>query len=1187
MKNTIAGAALLLLIVLVVPTSPVLAQGTGFTYQGRLNSPIGPANGSYDLQFTLYPTNTTGTAVAGPLTNTAVAVSNGLFTTTIDFGATVFNGTSNWLEIAVQTNGGSGFSTLTPRQRIRPTPNALYAANYSGSITAAQLPASVITNGASGVTLTNAFLTNSVFAGSGAGLTNLNASTITSGILPLTQLPAAVVTNNESNPLVLNNGLRMNNFSMYLRAGTDVNHGLGYFGSGTTFAGVSVDGPVLFGYSGGILGIVQSSTNQTSILYWNQNGQVGIDNTNPVTALDVNGTVSATNFSGSGAGLTNLNAASIASGILPLSLLPVTVVTNTESGVALNGLRLNGAPLYLQSGTDTNHGLGYFGNGTTFAGVSPDGPALFGYGGGVLGTREFNVESNVLYWNANGRVGIAKANPATALDVNGTVTATGFSGNGAALTSLNATQLTGAVPSAALTAVPAASLSGTIANSNLPPNVALLGTNGLSFLLTQTPGTGNQPIFVATADVNGDGSLDLISANFGANTLTVLTNNGSGAFTTAQTVTVGFGVSSNPIGVTAADVNGDGSVDLISANYGENTLTVLTNNGRGVFSAAQTLGVGSLPYAVVAADINNDGYLDLICVNEQYSGTLTVLTNNGKGFFSFAQTLNVGSFPTSVTAADVNNDGRVDLVSANYGGNSLTVLTNTGSGGFNLAQTLPVGNNPAFVTAADVNRDGYVDLICANSSDNTLTVLTNNTSGVFTLASTPVVGTFPVSVVAADVNGDARVDLICANNGSSPNYAGTLSVLTNNGSGGFALALSPNVGKEPYGVVVADFNGDGHLDLITVNRGANNLSVLLQTGTYETFPGPAAFINSENVFAGNGSALVGLNASAISLGTLAQAQLPAAAVTNHETGITLGGSFSGNGSGLTNLNASAITSGTFRLNDKIMYLRGGTDTNQGLGWFGTLNSFAGFVPDGPVLFGYGGGALGTTEFGQSEALSWDAYGNVYAGTLDLSELISDSFDVVGASQDFSVGSIINSDSTSASAPALELGCYGTPAGGVLNVKAYNLNGLLARFANATTEDVAQIDNDGTIESPNFKLVSDRNAKANFTPLNERAILEKVVALPVSEWNFKTGQPDVKHIGPMAQDFHAAFGLDGMDDKHIAITDEGGVALAAIQGLNQKVDEKEAQIQAQAAEIQDLKQSVATLKQLVQTLAKTK
>jgi hypothetical protein len=110
---------------------------------------------------------------------------------------------------------------------------------------------------------------------------------------------------------------------------------------------------------------------------------------------------------------------------------------------------------------------------------------------------------------------------------------------------------------------------------------------------------------------------------------------------------------------------------------------------------------------------------------------------------------------------------------------------------------------------------------------------------------------------------------------------------------------------------------------------------------------------------------------------------------------------------------------------------------------------------------------------------------------------------------------------------------------------------------------------GTVSAKTLNTTSDRNLKEKFTPIDNQEILERVASLPISTWNFKT-DPAIRHVGPMAQDFYAAFSV-GMDDKHIATVDEEGVALAAIQGLNQKLNEKDAEIQA-------LKQSVAELKE---------
>jgi len=109
--------------------------------------------------------------------------------------------------------------------------------------------------------------------------------------------------------------------------------------------------------------------------------------------------------------------------------------------------------------------------------------------------------------------------------------------------------------------------------------------------------------------------------------------------------------------------------------------------------------------------------------------------------------------------------------------------------------------------------------------------------------------------------------------------------------------------------------------------------------------------------------------------------------------------------------------------------------------------------------------------------------------------------------------------------------------------------------------------------------SDRNSKEAFTAINPRAVLEKVSALPITEWKYKVEADGTEHLGPMAQDFHAAFGLNGPDDKHIATVDEEGVALAAIQGLNQKVEE---QLKAKDAKIQDLEGRLEKLEQALAT-----
>jgi hypothetical protein len=345
---------------------------------------------------------------------------------------------------------------------------------------------------------------------------------------------------------------------------------------------------------------------------------------------------------------------------------------------------------------------------------------------------------------------------------------------------------------------------------------------------------GFGPACVAAVDINGNGKIALISANLldGIDgNLTVLTNNGSGGFGYNATLVVG----SYPFGVAAADVNGDGKPDLISANLGDGNLTVLTNNGSGGFGFNATLNAGlsvySAPAFVMAVDVNGDGKPDLISANSG-DDTVTVLTNNGSGGFVLDATLTVGAYPVSVAAVDINGNGKIALVSANEFDGTLTVLTNDGHGGFGYNATLNVGSSvpnsggPASVVAADINGNHKPGLICANSVDNTLIVLTNNGSGGFGSNATLVVGSGPLCVTATEVNGDGRPDLVCANSGD-----GTLTVLTNNGSGGFGshatLTVGFFAGSYPQSVVAADVNGDGLPDLVSANYSDNSLSVLL------------------------------------------------------------------------------------------------------------------------------------------------------------------------------------------------------------------------------------------------------------------------------------------------------------------------------------------------------------------------
>ena len=138
---------------------------------------------------------------------------------------------------------------------------------------------------------------------------------------------------------------------------------------------------------------------------------------------------------------------------------------------------------------------------------------------------------------------------------------------------------------------------------------------------------------------------------------------------------------------------------------------------------------------------------------------------------------------------------------------------------------------------------------------------------------------------------------------------------------------------------------------------------------------------------------------------------------------------------------------------------------------------------------------------------------------------------------------------------------------------------VAKFAtNGTRTALMTVDQAGNVSATAFNPTSDRNAKENFAPVNPQEVLAKVTALPISTWNFKS-ERTTRHLGPVAQDFHAAFGL-GQDDKHIATVDADGVALTAIQGLHDLVKRQQAELQAKTVLITELGQRLEKLEQLM-------
>ncbi len=365
--------------------------------------------------------------------------------------------------------------------------------------------------------------------------------------------------------------------------------------------------------------------------------------------------------------------------------------------------------------------------------------------------------------------------------------------------------------------------------------LALLAAASVPAQFNAAPGSpfavGSAPRSVAAADFNGDGKPDFVTANSNGDSVAIFLGNGSGGFTAASGSP--FAVGTNPRSVAVGDFNGDGKPDLVTANFSGNNVTVLLGNGAGGFTAApgSPFAAGTNPQSVAVGDFNGDGRFDIVVANSG-DNTITVLLGDGSGGFAAApgSPFAVGASPASIALGDFNANGKLDIVTANSGDNTITVLLGNGTGGFAAAGGSPfaVGANPVSVSAGDFNGDGKLDIVTANSGDNTVTELFGDGSGGFAaaLASPFAVGTNPSSLAVADFNGDGSLDIVTVNAGGN-----TVAELLGNGTGGFTPATgSPfAVGTNPSSVTVADFNADGKADLAIANLNDNTVVVLLNT----------------------------------------------------------------------------------------------------------------------------------------------------------------------------------------------------------------------------------------------------------------------------------------------------------------------------------------------------------------------
>jgi hypothetical protein len=342
----------------------------------------------------------------------------------------------------------------------------------------------------------------------------------------------------------------------------------------------------------------------------------------------------------------------------------------------------------------------------------------------------------------------------------------------------------------------------------------LQGAPRISFNAPLTYLTAGPVTSVAVGDFNGDGKPDIAVTSNYANTVSIFLGKGNGAFHAPLSYPVGTG----PAALVVGDFNHDGKPDLAvsSTNDDSGALSILLGNGDGSFQAAINYPLGRAPGSIAIGDFNNDDNPDLAIVDTSALDVVYILFGTGDGAFRLEGTYPVGYYPSCVVAADFNGDGNLDLaVSAggdDHTGQGVSILLGKGDGAFQRPVRIAAGNAPWYLAVADFNGDGKLDLAVADydspagpGPDNAISLLLGNGDGTFqppTMIS--VIGSYPDFLVAVDFNNDGNTDLLV-------NTGDGVTLLLGNGNGTFAPPT--NITSIPGYFALADFTGDGELDL--------------------------------------------------------------------------------------------------------------------------------------------------------------------------------------------------------------------------------------------------------------------------------------------------------------------------------------------------------------------------------------
>lgn len=303
----------------------------------------------------------------------------------------------------------------------------------------------------------------------------------------------------------------------------------------------------------------------------------------------------------------------------------------------------------------------------------------------------------------------------------------------------------------------------------LPDNLSWGYDNRIAVLLGDGTGgfgpaayytAGSRPIAVCAADLDGDGKLDLAVSNWNSNSVSLLRGAGDGTFTPLAAVSCGV----RPYELLATDLNEDGIADLVVASNGQSAIHVLLGLGNAAFAAPVPYYLPDAGLALAAGDLDSDSHVDIVATANQ-SGCV-VFRGNGNGTLGNGTGLATGQIAYTLALGLLDGDATLDLAVGNSGSSGVAVLMGSGAGGFGAPAFHPV-DACGGIAIADFDRDGIRDFAVTSATGNSLKVFRGGSSagvptGTFSLLTSIPAGVFPVGLAAGSLGGDSLPDLVIA-----------------------------------------------------------------------------------------------------------------------------------------------------------------------------------------------------------------------------------------------------------------------------------------------------------------------------------------------------------------------------------------------------------------------------------------